>query len=198
MSAAKAWERETTNHAASRQPETDVLTRRMTSRERMLIALDNGRPDRLPCQVHGWMDYYLNRFLGGIDWYEACAKFDMDYAIYVSPEYTYAESDLARWQCDRRQTGTDSQGNHCWEETISTPKGTLHQTGAWNEITSWSTEHLIKNEGDFELWDRFFPVPLAADLLRSRRPMTNSATGALCAAIRSAPARAAPGKAFAC
>ena len=26
----------------------------MTSRERMLIALSNGRPDRLPYQVHGW------------------------------------------------------------------------------------------------------------------------------------------------
>lgn len=25
----------------------------------MLCALDNGRPDRLPCQVHSWMDYYL-------------------------------------------------------------------------------------------------------------------------------------------
>jgi len=64
----------------------------MTSRERMLIALENGRPDRLPCQVHGWMDYYLNHYLGGIDWYEANAKFGLDYAIYVSPDYTYAKT----------------------------------------------------------------------------------------------------------
>jgi len=127
----------------------------------MLIALENGRPDRLPCQVHGWMDYYRNHYLGGIDWYEANAKFGMDYAIYVSPDYTYAESDLANWRKDRRDLGLDPQGNHAWEETIITPKGKLHHAGAWNEITAWETEHLIKDESDFELWDRFSPIPIA-------------------------------------
>ena len=135
----------------------------MTSRERMLIALENGRPDRLPCQVHGWMDYYLNHYLGGIDWYEANAKFGLDYAIYVSPDYTYAEADLAKWQKNRRDLGLDAQGNHGWEETIVTPKGKLHHAGAYNEITAWETEHLIKDEEDFELWERFSPVPVAAN-----------------------------------
>jgi hypothetical protein len=37
----------------------------------MLTALDNGRPDRLPCQVHGWMDYYLNHFLEGVMHFDA-------------------------------------------------------------------------------------------------------------------------------
>jgi len=129
----------------------------------MLTALGNGRPDRLPCQVHGWMDHYLNHYLGGIDWYEANAKFGMDYAIYVSPDYTYAEADLAKWQVDRRDLGLDSQGNRVWEQTITTPKGQLHQAGASNEITSWQTEHLIKNEADFDLWNRFNPIPIAAN-----------------------------------
>ena len=109
----------------------------------MLTALANGRPDRLPCQVHGWMPYYLNHYLGGMDWYEANAKFGMDHAIYISPDYSYAESDLAKWQRNNRDLGTDSQGNHCWEETITTPKGTLHHAGAWNEITGWNTEPVI-------------------------------------------------------
>ena len=52
----------------------------MTSRERMLTALSNGRPDRLPCQVHGWMDYYLNHYLDGMDWWQACERFGLDYA----------------------------------------------------------------------------------------------------------------------
>ena len=30
----------------------------MTSRERLLTAIDNKKPDRLPCQVHGWMQYF--------------------------------------------------------------------------------------------------------------------------------------------
>ena len=138
----------------------------MTSRERMLLALENGRPDRLPCQVHGWMDYYLKRYLGGIDWYEAYARFGMDYAIYVSPDYTFDEHDLAKWQKDRRDLGVDQQGNHCWDETITTPKGTLHHAGASNETTAWTTEYLIKNEADFELWDKFSPVPISADFTK--------------------------------
>src|ERR1041385_7694640 len=97
----------------------------MTSRERMLIALNHGRPDRLPCQVHGWMDYYLNHYLGGMDWYQAYAKFDMDYAIYVSPEYSYRNSDRERWRVERTDLGVDADGNHRWKETVHTPEGDL-------------------------------------------------------------------------
>jgi hypothetical protein len=136
----------------------------MTSRERMLTALNNGRPDRLPCQVHGWMTYYLTHFLGGVDEWDAYARFGMDYAIYVSPRYVYADRDLARWQRDWRDLGVDADGNHRWQETITTPKGTLTHAGAWNEYTGWETEHLIKTTADFELWDAFCPVPAEVDL----------------------------------
>jgi len=37
----------------------------MTGRERFLLAINNKKPDRLPCQVHNWMPYYLNRYLNG-------------------------------------------------------------------------------------------------------------------------------------
>ena len=136
----------------------------MTSRERMLTALDNGRPDRLPCQVHGWMKYYLDAHLGGMDWYQAYAKFGMDYAIYVSPEYLYRGDELARWEKRRIALGADPDGNHLWEETIVTPRGSLHRAGSWNAFTGWETEHLIKSERDFDLWDEFLPLPCAADM----------------------------------
>lgn len=136
----------------------------MTSRERMLTALNNGRPDRLPCQVHGWMSYYLTHYLGGADEWEAYSRFGMDHAIYVSPRYTYNPGDLARWQCDRRDLGVDADGNHRWQETITTPKGTLTHAGAGNEFTGWETEHLIKTQADFELWDAFYPMPERVDL----------------------------------
>ncbi|MFH1740964.1 MAG: uroporphyrinogen decarboxylase family protein [bacterium] len=136
---------------------------KMTSRERMLTALANGRPDRLPCQVHGWMSFYLETYLDNMDWWQAYEKFDMDFAIYLSPRYTYDEKDLSKWQIDRRDLGVDKDGNHRWEATITTPKGTLHHAGAWNEITDWETEYLIKNEQDFEIWNLFCPVPVAAD-----------------------------------
>lgn len=141
----------------------------MTSRERMMIALGNGRPDRLPCQVHGWMSYYLKTYLGGMDWYQANERFGLDYAIYVSPDYVYAESDLARWRCERRELGVDADGNHCWEETIHTPKGTLRHAGAWNDITPWITEPPIKSEEDFALWNEFYPVPIRVDFTRVQK-----------------------------
>ena len=135
----------------------------MTSRERMLVALDNGRPDRLPTQVHGWMPYYLNHYLGGMDWYEANEKFGLDYAIYISPSYTYDDRDLANWEAKRTDLGVDKDDVRHWEETITTPKGTLHHAGSSNQITGWETEYLIKNEGDFEVWNEFYPLPIAAD-----------------------------------
>lgn len=136
----------------------------MTSRERMLIALGNGRPDRLPCQVHGWMAYYLKRYLSNCDWYQACERFGMDYAIYVSPIYRYAERDQANWSVAGQDLGTDKDGNRNWKQVITTPKGTLQQAGASNEFTGWTTEPLIKTEADFELWDAYCPVPVAVDL----------------------------------
>jgi len=132
----------------------------------MLTALNNGRPDRLPCQVHGWMKHYLDTELGGMDWYQAYARFGMDYAIYISPDYRYTDGDLAKWSKNRVDLGTDSDGNHLWEETITTPRGTLHHAGAYSTITGWETENLIKNERDFELWNEFLPLPCAADMSR--------------------------------
>ena len=141
----------------------------MTSRERMMIALGNGRPDRLPCQVHAWMDYYLRRYLGGADWYQAYERFAMDYAIYVSPDYTFSEKDRGHWQIQRTDLGLDKDGSHAWEQTIITPSGNLHHAGAWNEITGWETEVLVKNEHDFAIWDRHLPVPVSADFAEIRK-----------------------------
>lgn len=136
----------------------------MTSRERMLTALANGRPDRLPCQVHGWMEYYLKTYLPGMDWYQAYERFGMDYAIYVSPGYSYDERDLANWQVDRKDLGADTDGVSHWEETITTPGGTLHHAGSVNQFTPWETEMLVKTPEDFEIWAKYRPIPISADL----------------------------------
>ncbi len=129
----------------------------------MLTVLNNERPDRLPCQVHGWMSYYLETYLGGMDWWEAYEAFDMDYAIYLRPRYHFNEEDLARWEANRTDLGLDRDGNRLWSETIRTPKGELHHTGAVNDFTDWMMEHLIKNEKDFELWNEFYPIPSGID-----------------------------------
>ena len=168
----------------------------MTSRQRMMIALNNGRPDRLPCQVHGWMGYYLKHYLNNADWYQAYERFGMDYAIYVSPAYQYADADLANWQPRRTELGIDKDGNHCWEETITTPSGNLHHAGAWNEITAWETQVLIKTPDDFAIWDRHCPIPISADFTQLRQTRDKLADRGIIRSHPFSPGQGSPWQSF--
>jgi uroporphyrinogen decarboxylase len=138
----------------------------MTSRERMLTALANGRPDRLPCQVHGWMDYYLKNSLGTMDWMEANDRFGFDHALYISPDYEYADADLRNWQVGVRKLGVLDDGYDHTIETIETPDGSLSVHRASNEFTPWDLEPLVKNWEDFRIWAKWRPVPIRADFTR--------------------------------
>ena len=96
-------------------------------------AINNGKPDRLPGQVHGWMSYYLQTYLGGIDQFEAYERFGLDMAIYAGPNFTYDERDLANWQVERTDLGTDADGVRSWIDVIKTPEGELHTAGSAND-----------------------------------------------------------------
>jgi hypothetical protein len=48
------------------------------------------------------MGYCLAQYLGGMEWWQAYAKFDMDFTIYVSRGYVYAEKNLLNSRVDRR------------------------------------------------------------------------------------------------
>ena len=136
----------------------------MDGRERLLTAIHNQKPDRLPCQVHSWMTYYFETYLDGRDQYGAYACFPgMDWVICAGPRFTYREEDLARWQRRTTDLGTDRSGNHGWRETIETPGGTLTHTQARNAFTTWTTERVIKSERDFALWKRYVPLPNEVD-----------------------------------
>lgn len=106
------------------------------------------------------MDYYLKTYLGGCDQFEAYERFGMDMVIYSHPSYIYDERDLANWKAERTDITTDDPGVTAWEETIVTPGGTLHTTNAMNQFTAWSTEPLIKTKEDFEVFNKYFPVPI--------------------------------------
>ncbi len=131
-----------------------------------MIALENGRPDRLPCQVHGWMPYYLTHYLNGMDEWEAFDRFGMDYAIYVSPSYSYAEKDLANWVIHHHDLGKDENNNRHELVEITTPKGTLRKKVVHTDYTTFEQEYLLKNLSDFKLWNEFYPVPVSADFSR--------------------------------
>jgi uroporphyrinogen decarboxylase len=134
----------------------------MNGRERFLAALNRQKPDRLPCQVHCWMQYYLKTYLGGIDQYAAYSKFGMDSVIRQNPIYIYNDNDLANWQIEHVDLGIIEE-NECWHETIKTPAGNLTSRGASNQFTGWLTEHPIKRERDFEIWSRYVPLPVKVD-----------------------------------
>ncbi|MBN2089217.1 hypothetical protein JW964_06375 [candidate division KSB1 bacterium] len=136
----------------------------MTSRERLLAALNNQKPDHLPCQVHSWMEYYLNTYLGGYDQFQAYQYFKgMDWVIYAAPKYIYSPADQANWQIKVHDLGHDADGIHHWRETIETPGGVLTEAHSSNQFTSWTTEYIIKNENDFEIWRKYIPIPVKVD-----------------------------------
>ena len=52
----------------------------------MLAALSGQSPDRLPCTVHQWQQYHLDKYLGGIDDLAAFRRFGLDAAnAYLLP-----------------------------------------------------------------------------------------------------------------
>lgn len=135
----------------------------MDSRERLLTALHNQKPDHLPAQVHNWMDYYLRTYLGGCDDWAAYERFGLDKVIYRMPRNMYAPAALANWRQEQRDLGVDKDGNHHYAITITTPDGELTTSHASNAFTSWTTEYLIKDSADFELFERYAPVPAELD-----------------------------------
>ncbi|MCE5259809.1 MAG: hypothetical protein LLG44_12260 [Chloroflexi bacterium] len=135
----------------------------MDSRERLLTALHNQKPDHLPAQVHNWMDYYLRTYLGGCDDWAAYERFGLDKVIYRMPANIYAPADLDNWRIDQRDLGLDQDGNHQFASTITTPAGVLSYRYATNAFTAWTTEFLIKDAADFARWEQYAPVPIKLD-----------------------------------
>ena len=134
----------------------------MKARERFFTALDNKKPDRLPCQVHSWMQYYLDSCLDGADQFEAYERFGMDPVIYISPNYIFDEKDLENWQTEDIPISSE-EGEYKWQTRIKTPGGELHHVCAKNQYTRWFTEFIIKDEKDFEIWNSYVPVPVEVD-----------------------------------
>ena len=59
------------------------MAKTITSKERMLAALNRDLPDRLPATVHQWQAYHLNHYLGGIHPTDAFRRFGLDAAVSV-------------------------------------------------------------------------------------------------------------------
>jgi hypothetical protein len=88
----------------------------MTSKKRMLTALERRCPDRLPVTTHHVMDYFLRTYVGGADVQAFFEKFGLDAIRWVvehKPDESAGES------FDPRQGKTVKQGSDCHVLTSS-------------------------------------------------------------------------------
>lgn len=140
----------------------------MTSRERLLTALNNKEPDHLPATVHSWMDYFLNRYMGGVDQYEAYEIMGLDMVIYdavyqggVEGGMFWTNSDMMqtdRWKV-KRDVRPKEEGVLLSTIEIKTPEKTLTMKVESNEQTAWITEYLVKDLDDIHMLERYMPYP---------------------------------------
>ncbi|MDM8008376.1 MAG: uroporphyrinogen decarboxylase family protein [Phycisphaerae bacterium] len=138
----------------------------MTSKERMLCALNRGKPDRLPVSVHQWQPYHLDTCLGGISPLQAFRQFGMDAQIQyfqLMGQFWLVDADFARFSerqwVDEVKVISDDPDNRIAHHTITTPEGTMTYKTAGDRKTTWITEYLIKHDEDIDLIRKYMPVP---------------------------------------
>ena len=145
---------------------TQTMADKMTSKERILTALNQGKPDRLPVTVHQWQGYHLDEYMGGITDLEAFQQLGMDAQVQYFPDmgqfwlvdadYTKTSSPQWRDEVTVVNNDPDNRVNH---HLIHTPEGTLSYKTAGDRKTTWITEYLIQRDEDIELIRKYMPVP---------------------------------------
>ena len=138
----------------------------ITAKKRFITALDGGKPDRLPVTTHHLMDYFLNKYVGGMDGLEFHKQYGFDPIVWsIGPapdeskgQYLDPVSNLicdANWRVSTEEV--PGQAYYTIRYHIYTPLGELTCCISKNEITDWVTEHLIKDEKDMELYVKYCP-----------------------------------------
>jgi uroporphyrinogen-III decarboxylase len=138
----------------------------MTSKERLMLALNREKPDRLPVTVHQWQRYHLDKYMDGKSDLEAIQAVGMDAQIQYQEEAdplwlmgsNITKTVTSQWQ-DEVKVISNNPDNRIDHHTIHTPEGTLSYKTAGDQKTSWITEFLIKHDTDIHLIKKFMPVP---------------------------------------
>lgn len=133
----------------------------MKPKERMLTALNKGKPDRMPATLHQWQDYHLNTYMGGKSALEAFRFVGLDASIqYFEPGWQFwlanAVQGASGWR-DEVTIVDDDPDHRVVVHRISTPRATLTYATESNRKTTWVTEHLIKHDDDIHLIRDFMP-----------------------------------------
>jgi hypothetical protein len=145
-----------------------MISGEMTSRKRLLTALNRGKPDRLPVTTHHVMPYFTEKYLNSSDPEQFFDVFWLDAIRWVVP----VRADLSRdefvdpsqeepgflqvrrvfssnWRIEKEELDDSRYLTH--RHTIHTPQGTLTAVTQANIYTEWVAEHLIKEKKDIDL-----------------------------------------------
>jgi hypothetical protein len=149
----------------------------MTSKQRLLTALDGGIPDRLPVTTHHLQDYFRDTYMNGMTDMEIFNHFGLDPIHWTAPHrpdpskgeyYDPSQEPSENPRFSRRIASDDWRITSeplpdsryvTTRYTITTPKGILTTVLQRNEYTSWVSEHLIKEKSDIDLIGEFVTAP---------------------------------------
>lgn len=145
----------------------------LTSKQRMLTALNGGIPDRLPVTTHHLMTSYLEQFQDGIGDQEFFDRLGMDAIHWILPFRTVpGTSHVNSGRLSPDWHLPDFVSNDEWRiniedipaqayktkrYTITTPRGDLSLILQGNEHTTWLKEHPIKEKSDIDLLAMHLP-----------------------------------------
>lgn len=149
----------------------------MTSRERLLAALNLEVPDRLPATTHHVIPYFLEKYMKGISYPEFFEHFGLDPVFWIT---SHKPDTAAGDYCDPAQgkPGFLQPRRICsanWRiktekiphpkynvvrYLLITPKKTLTMVLESDAHTTWVSERMIKEKTDIEILAEYAPAPL--------------------------------------
>ncbi len=149
----------------------------MTHKQRLLTALQRGKPDRLPVTTHHLMQYFLDKYFAGgtsqaffehfdldaITW-PVCHRPNTSVGDYFDPlqgEPGFLEA--RRVWSDRWQTFADDISTPDCQATryrFVTPRGTLTMVTQSSDQTTWVVEYPVKEKKDIDMIGDFATLPL--------------------------------------
>jgi uroporphyrinogen decarboxylase len=144
----------------------------MTSRQRLLAALDRKVPDRLPVTTHHLMPWFLEHQMGGISEREFFDRFGLDAIFWTTPlqaDESCPEDEerkprnegaghVDRWRVEREIVPDPHYETTRYR--IATGRGTLSTILQNDGRTSWVAERLIKKKADAEIVAEIATAPL--------------------------------------
>lgn len=126
----------------------------MTSKERMLCALNRGKPDRLPVTIHQWQPYHLKKYMNGMTDISANKSCGLDASINF---FEVEERVSSNWKIESHIE--HQKDYYVTKYRIETPEGILTTSEGTSPMTTWVMEPLIKEPEDILLLKKYRPIP---------------------------------------